>query len=252
MKFTSSIAHRYISCAFAFPLCMTLHASTIATVSARAFYSTPAISWNIPCSQTSQTDPASASCVLNSSAYPQADYNASATVADGDVTVNVLGGTSVRAAAEANVLASFIDSFTFIPDNGQNAPTQVQYALLYGGNSTSDVPMGILETFNGAQILQGGGGESFVDHGLTSITQPYSGGTFESAGQITADFEFDSGDAGFAFAELQVRSITMLDAQGQAVAGTLVPTPEPALWPLTGLLGVGLALFAKRRAGRLL
>ncbi|HLJ13654.1 MAG TPA: hypothetical protein VKV15_04100 [Bryobacteraceae bacterium] len=165
---------------------MTLHASTIATVSARAFYSTPAISWNIPCSQTSQTDPASASCVLNSSAYPQADYNASATVADGDVTVNVLGGTSVRAAAEANVLASFIDSFTFIPGNGQNAPTQVQYALLYGGSSTSDVPMGILETFNGAQILQGGGGESFVDHGLTSITQPYSGGIFESAGQITA------------------------------------------------------------------
>ena len=71
---------------------MTLHASTMATVTADAAYEAPIGSFNVPCSQTSQTDPASVSCVLNSGAYPQVSYRASATAADGDIFVRISGG----------------------------------------------------------------------------------------------------------------------------------------------------------------
>ncbi|HLJ12963.1 MAG TPA: hypothetical protein VKV15_00585 [Bryobacteraceae bacterium] len=243
----NGIAHRYAYCALAFPLCLTLQASTMATVTADAFYSAPGISYSFPCSQTSQSDPASASCVLNSSAYPQVDYRASATVADGEISATVGGGAvAVNSRADTDALAGFTDSFTFTPDNGQNAPAAVQYVLVQGVYSSSSDAQSTA-TFNGVPI-----GSCFLNAGCeqffpVTITQPYSGGTFESSGQVTASFQFQNGEDGGAAAGLWVESITMLDARGQPVAGTLVPAPEPAFWPSIGLLSLGLGLFAKRQ-----
>ena len=84
MKSRSCIARGY-TCVLVFPFCVTLHASTIATITANASYEAPVGGFKIPCSQTSQTDPASVSCVLNSPAFPQVSYRASATAADGDI-----------------------------------------------------------------------------------------------------------------------------------------------------------------------
>lgn len=245
MRVKSSIAGRCVCCALSFPLCLTLHASTIGTVTASVSYEAFPGDFYVPCSQ---TDPSSASCVLS---YPQVDSRSSATAADGDIAVNVLGATSGLATedAEANALASFTQLFTFTPYNGQDAPTAVQYDLWYVSNAGGD-EAGSTATFNGVRLNSSGGPN------LQTITQPYSGGTFQSAGQVTAGASGQGlyGDGvGFANAELHVLSITMLDAQGNAVAGALVDPPdaipEPVSSPLTGLLGLALViLFAKRRA----
>jgi len=219
---------------------MILHASTITNVTARVFYTTPQATFGpVECNQ---ADPSSASCNLN---YPNYSMEAlsSATAVDWDITAKTVAGVSVVGAnSNASAIAGFADTYTFTPSNNQDAIAQVQYSLFMNANSGDDNHMEV--TFNGDELFDG---HDAGGHNPITITAPYSGGAFNVGGAIEADVTGTNEGDGLADVELVLRNITMLDANGQVVAGTLDPVPEPAFWPATGLTGFALVLLGKRR-----
>jgi len=136
-----------------------------------------------------------------------------------------------------------------MPDSGHPAPRQVRYHFeVY----CELVPScGVTATLNGVE--EGGPGTSLNPNPAFGyrwyLTQPYDGsGSFQDTGRITASAGAENAEASSAGADLWIVSITMLDAQGQVVTGTLAnAVPEPAFWPISGLIGLGLVLLGKRR-----
>src|SRR5579872_269315 len=236
----------------ALPLCVGLHASTIATVSGIASYDSPG-GYYIPCSQTSQADPATASCSFNSRQDWQAAYSITATASDGEASIRASGGAeAILALGGGDGTASFTDTYMFT-QNAANPATQVQYAFryFYFPEATGAWAMA---TLNGVDPGAPGTRSDPISQFLWYLTQPYDGsGSFQVTGTLKGGAGGENYETSEVDADLQIVGITMLDANGQIVAGTLTeqadpdPVPEPAYWPVTGLVGLALALVGKRR-----
>src|SRR5579872_2096463 len=251
MRLAKYSARAYVCFALTLPLGVSLHASTIATATGYVSYSTPQV--QLAPETCNQTNPASVSCAITN--FPYADGTSAATAMETAVDISIDaeangGSSAIGGSGYFSASATFTESFTFTPDSDQDAVTQIQYNLVFGGGgsgsqgntySTGDASV----TFDGSMLF--GSFSSFGFFETDVITKPYTGGTFDVTGRVEAEAGGDYYGGGAADASLELRSITMLDAQGRLVAGTITDAvPEPAFWP-AGLLALGLVVLVKRR-----
>lgn len=252
MNLSGQVFHARLVCAFLFASGAMLRASTITTVSTSATWTTHSADGIYQGFYTtcSDTDPAASSCVSSDPAVSFANGIANASAADGNISAYALGAAGGPAAdGRANASASFHQLFTFTPNIGQNTATRVEFNLWYGLNLEGDAAGGYV-TFDGLNLAPNGYGST------QEIVLPYTGGAIVVTAQAAAGADGQDGygnAAGIASAGLELLGMTMLDANGAPVAGTLVDppeailVPEPDLAPMLAMLLPALLFAAKKR-----
>ncbi|MGH9663550.1 MAG: hypothetical protein ACRD9L_03895 [Bryobacteraceae bacterium] len=177
-------------------------------------------------------------CDMNGAAYNGyiGGYAEGTALPDTITAFAVAGSAEGGSSMEVHSFASFAEQYSFAPDPGQNPATQVQLfvsSLLFG-----DAYYGT--TLDGTSIGPG----NFY------LTQPFNGVGFGYSGtvQVSVFAESPYGGDGEMYDVLRIAQITMLDASGAPVKGTLTLVPEPALGVLAGLLACACLLRGRGRA----
>lgn len=163
----------------------------------------------------------------------------------GGMAGSIYSGTGAYGLATGTASASFFDTYEFTAEDGQVPATQVLFWVIVSGHVHGSLVGG---AFDGYTFYEDG----YSAHGLIGLRPiiiPYNGTPFDSDGTLEFSLGSDDGYISYGDALIKVQSITMLDAAGNPVAGTLRLVPEPAYWPVVAFV-IGFAAIARLKPGR--